>query len=148
MLQEATMPTILSTHRPIRHVCFILCTGLLLLTCCTTHIPRDGSNPPLSGNPFEDTIKLVTIPLPVIASSPNEGVTTGALTAFLGHNRKEEVTTLLAPQINYNDNFGVTGSLYGAYYPNPGRNLEFNLSHSDKVNQDYELRVRDATLHG
>src|SRR6185369_7413559 len=91
---------------------------------------------------------LVTVPLPVIASSPNEGITYGALTAFLAHNRREEVTTLLAPQVTYNDNFGVTTSLYGAYYPSPEWNIEFNLSQSGKVNHDYELRVRDTSRLG
>lgn len=140
------MKTFFSTHRPIRHVLIIISASLLFLTGCTSYIPRENPDLPLTGNPFEDTMKLVTIPLPVIASSPNEGVTIGALTAFLGHNRQEEVTSLLAPQVTYNNHFGVTASLYGAYYPDVGSNMEFNLSHSDKVNHDYELRVRDTSL--
>ena len=140
------MQTICSTHRPIRHIRIIFCTSLLLLAGCTSYIPREDFHLPLTGNPSDDTIKLVTIPLPVIASSPNEGVTAGALTAFLAHNRREEVVTLLAPQVTYNNNFGVTASLYGAYYPTPDRNIEFNLSQSGRVNHDYELRVRDTSL--
>jgi hypothetical protein len=145
---KTTMQTISSTFRPIRHIQIIFCVSLLLLAGCTSYIPRENESLPLTGNPIDDTIKLVTIPLPVIASSPNEGVTAGALTAFLGHNRKEEVTTLLAPQVTYNDTFGVTASLYGAFYPNPDRNMEFNISQSAQVNHDYELRVRDTSLLG
>jgi hypothetical protein len=148
MLQEPFMQTIFLIHSPIRYIFIIFCASLALLAGCTSYIPRENPNQPLTGNPFDDTIKLVTIPLPVIASSPNEGVTYGALTAFLAHNKREEVTTLLAPQVTYNDTFGVTASLYGAYYPTPDRNLEFNLSQSGKVNQDYELRLRDRTLLG
>ena len=142
------MLTIFSTHRPIRHVRIILCASLLLLVGCTSYIPRKTSHLLQTGNPADDTIKLVTVPLPVIASSPNEGVTAGALTAFLGHNRREEVSTLLAPQVTYNDTFGVTASLYGAFYPTSDRNIEFNLSHSGRVNHDYELRIRDTSLLG
>jgi len=126
----------------------VLCASLSLLVGCTSYIPRENSYLPLLAEPADDTIKLVTVPLPVIASSPNEGVTVGALTAFLGHNRQDEVTTLLAPQITCNNTFGVTASLYGAYYPSSDRNIEFNLSHSDRVNHDYELRVRDTSLLG
>lgn len=142
------MQTLYSTLRPIRHVHIILCASLLLLVGCTSYIPREKLHLPLTGDPSDETIKLVTIPLPVIASSPNEGVTSGALTAFLAHNRRDEVTTLVAPQVTYNDTFGVTASLYGAFYPTPNRNIEFNLSQSGRVNQDYELRVRDTSLLG
>ena len=143
------MQTPFSTNRVIRYVRILFCTSLILLTGCTSYIPRENSHVSLStGNPSDDTIKLVTIPLPVIASSPNEGVTYGALTAFLAHNRQEEVTTLLAPQVTYNDTFGVTTSLYGAYYPTSSRNMEFNLSQSARVNHDYELRVRESSLLG
>ncbi len=140
------MQTIFSTLRPIRLVRIIFCASVLLLVGCTSYIPREDLHLPPTGDPSDDTIKLVTIPLPVIASSPNEGVTSGALTAFLAHNKREEVTTMLAPQVNYNNNFGVTASLYGAYYPTSDRNMEFNLSHSSRVNHDYELRVREMSL--
>lgn len=143
---KSPMQTIFSIYSPIRYIRVIFCASLLLLAGCTSYISRENLFLPPTGNPSDDTMKLVTIPLPVIASSPNEGVTTGALTAFLAHNRKEEVTTMLAPQVNYNVNFGVTASLYGAYYPGPDRNMEFNLSHSGRVNHDYELRVRDTSL--
>jgi hypothetical protein len=148
MLQELFMQTIFSTHRPIRHVRIIFCASLLLLVGCTSYIPREKSYLPLTGNPADDTIKLVTIPLPVIASSPNEGITSGALVALLAHNKRDEITTMLAPQVTYNNTFGVTASLYGAFYPTPDRNIEVNLSQSGKVNHDYELRVRDTALLG
>ena len=95
---------------------------------------------PLTNESYGDEVKVVTIPLPVIATSPNEGVTYGALTAFLLHNNNDEVTSLLAPQINYNRNFGATFSLYGALYPSPQQSWEFNLSRSTQVNEDYEVR--------
>jgi hypothetical protein len=145
MLQEPTMKKIFTTLRPIHSARIIFCASLLLLVGCTSYIPRENSYLPLVGHPGDDMIKLVTVPLPVIASSPNEGVTTGALAAFLAHNRQDEVTTLLAPQVTYNNTFGATVSLYGAYYPSADRNIEFNLSRSGRVNHDYELRIRDTS---
>lgn len=124
-----------------------LVTGLaLMLSGCTTTVPRDRLPYPLTNPSFNPDVKVVTIPLPVIASSPNEGITAGALTAFLLHDNKDEISTLVAPQLNYNRNFGITTSLYGAFYPLPSRSWEFNLSKSTKVNQDYEFRLRDKNM--
>ena len=78
---------------------------------------------PLTNESFDEQVKVVTVPLPVIANSPNEGITLGASDAFLLHNKQDEVSTLIAPQLNYNKNFGLTGSLYGALYPEPGPQL-------------------------
>jgi outer membrane protein assembly factor BamA len=126
----------------------ILLLVLLLfsLTACTSFVPRSYLPYPITNETYPDPVKTVTIPLPVIATSPNEGLTVGALTAFLLHNSKDEVSTLAAPQINYNKNFGATFSLYGAFYPAPNRSWEMNFSKSTKVNQDYEIKFRDKTL--
>lgn len=128
-----------------------LCFLLLLvgaMTSCTTMVPRKYVPPPITNDTFDDPAKLVTIPLPVIASSPNEGITLGALSAFLLHNAKDEVSTLSAAQVNYNKNFGTTFTLYGAFFPSPQTNWEFNVSKSTNVNQDYEFKFRDKTLLG
>jgi len=71
----------------------------------------------LTGSNFEDQAKAITIPLPVIATSPNDGVTIGGLAAILIHDRQDKVSTLVAPQINHNRNFGVTTTLYGDFHP-------------------------------
>ncbi|MFZ2951198.1 MAG: hypothetical protein WA003_17110, partial [Desulfuromonadaceae bacterium] len=81
---KTAMQITFSIPGPIRLLRFILCAALLLAGC-TSYIPREKSYLPLNGDSPEEAIKVVTIPLPVIAASPNEGVTTGALTAFLVH---------------------------------------------------------------
>jgi len=124
-------------------ICLLL---LAVLSGCTSMVPRDNLFYPLANGESGEQVKVVTIPLPVIAASPNEGVTTGFLAAFLAHNKRDEVTSLIAPQINYNPNFGMTYTLYGAFYPQPARSLEINLSSSGRVNDDYEAKFRDATL--
>jgi len=113
------------------------------LTGCTSYLPTGKFPVPAMEQP---TVKVETIPLPVIASSPNEGITYGALTAFLVHNQKDEVSTLIAPQINHNDNYGTTGTVYGAFYPSPERSIEVNLAQSARINNDYEFKLRDQTL--
>src|SRR5512146_3152012 len=128
------------------YISLLLFTVCLLLAACTTTVPRKDLPYPLTTEEFGDQVKVVTVPLPVIASSPNEGITAGALTAFLLHNKKDEISTLLAPQVNYNQNFGVTTSLYGAFYPSPQQSLEVNLSQSTKVNNDYEARYIDRNF--
>ena len=129
----------------------LLCVIILAVSClaagCTSHVPREKLPFPLTSEEG-DSAKVVTIPLPVIASSPNEGITAGGLTAFLIHNKRDEINTLLAPQVNHNTNFGFTTSLYGAFYPNSDQNWEINLSKSTKVNEDYEVKLRDNSLLG
>ena len=122
-----------------------LLIAIWLLSGCTSYISREKLPFPLTNGNCDEQTKVVTVPLPVIASSPNEGITAGALTAFLIHNRQDEISTLLAPQVNHNSNFGITASLYGAFYPTPDRAIELNLSQSSKVNHAYEVRLRDIS---
>ena len=119
---------------------------ITLLSACTSMVSRNKLPYPLTDEGFGDPVKVVTIPLPAISTTPNEGITAGALTAFLIHNNKDEVSTLLAPQVNYNKNYGFTASLYGAFYPSRSRYWEANLSQSTKVNFDYEIKGRDKTF--
>lgn len=93
-------------------------------------VPRAYLPPPINTENFPDPLKVVTIPLPAVATTPNEGITYGGLTAFLLHNKKDEVTSIVAPQTYYNANFGYTGALYGAFYPMQERQWEVNLSKS------------------
>ncbi len=124
---------------------------LIISVCmfaCTTMAPRKKLPAPLTNDTFGEEVKVVTVPLPVIAVSPNEGLSSGALAAFLLHNEKDEVSTLLAPQVNYNPNFGISTSLYGVFYPSPVRYWEFNISKSTHVNEDYEFKYVDRSLWG
>lgn len=121
--------------------------GLLLsLAGCTSYISHDVLPYPLANGTAEKEVKVVTIPLPVIASNPNEGITLGALSAFLLHDKNDNINALLAPQVNYNKNFGVSSTLYAAFYPSPDRYWETNLSKSTIINEDYEFKLRDKTF--
>lgn len=129
------------------HTVRILLACLLLLSGgCTSFIQRDSLPYPLTNQTFNPEVKVVSIPLPVIASSPNEGITGGALLAFLLHDKNDNISTLITPQVNYNKNFGVSSTLYAAFYPSPDRSWEVNLSKSTKINEDYEIKLRDKTF--
>ena len=127
---------------------FLPLLALVVLSGCTSMVPKEMLCAPVVTNDMTDPVKVVTIPLPVIASSPNEGITAGGLAAFLVHNQRDEISTLLAPQINQNPNFGTTFSLYGAFYPSPQQNWELSLAKSTRVNENYELRVMDSSFLG
>jgi hypothetical protein len=116
---------------------------LSLLNSCTYNVPRSYLPYPVSNDSFADPVKTVAIPLPVIASSPNEGITYGGLVAFLLHNANDEVSTLIVPQVNYNDYFGVTTTLYGAFYPTPDQTIKVNLSQATNINHEYRLRYEN-----
>ncbi len=118
----------------------------LSTTACTLSVPRKDLPYPLTDETFGDPVKVVNIPLPVIKTDPNEGVTLGALSAFLVHDKKDELRTMVVPQVNYNDNFGTTAQVFGAFYPAPGRHWEMTLSKSQHVNEDYTIKYRDRTL--
>lgn len=123
----------------------LLLCATLGLSACTSFIPRQDL-PLITDESCGDQVKVVSIPLPIIANSPNEGITSGALSAFLIHNLDDEVYSLLAPQLNYNRNFGLTGTLYGAINPSRRRTVEFNLSRSQETNFDYEVKYSDNGL--
>ncbi|HJV64247.1 MAG TPA: BamA/TamA family outer membrane protein [Geomonas sp.] len=120
---------------------------MICLAGCAYEVPRKYLPPPASNDSFSDPVKTVAIPLPVIGSSPNEGVTGGGLVAFLMHNAKDEVSTLIVPQENYNKYFGVSSILYGAFYPSPTKNLKINLSKATTINEEFRIRYNDRRLY-
>ena len=110
---------------------------------CTTMVPRKDLPAPLTTKDYGNPVKVVTIPLPAVSTNPNEGLTYGVLAAALIYDKAGAVRTLLAPQVNWNNYYGFTETLYGALYPKTGRSWEANLSQSQNVNFDYELTFRD-----
>jgi hypothetical protein len=132
--------------RPCAFAFLVALLGCLTTAACTGSVPRQYLPYPLTNDTFGDPVKVVNIPLPVIKSDPNEGVSVGALSAFLLHNAKDEIGTMIVPQVNYNQNFGATVSLFGAFYPQPGRRWEIHLAKSTHVNEDYTLKFRDSSL--
>ncbi len=118
----------------------------MVISCtvsCTTMMPRKDLPFPLTNESYGDPVKTVTIPLPAVSTDPNEGLTSGVLGAVLIYDKKGDVRTLFAPQLNYNKFYGITETFYGAFYPRQGQSWETNISRSQHVNFDYEARFRD-----
>ncbi|MCM0081416.1 outer membrane protein assembly factor [Geomonas sp. Red32] len=121
---------------------FLIMVMTLLLTGCSLGLPRDYLPPPVQSD-FPDPVKTVAIPLPVVATSPNEGITFGGLVAFLLHDSHDQVSALVVPQENYNQYFGYTSSLYAAFYPEPDRSYKLNLAKATTINEELKFRYQD-----
>ena len=86
---------------PIRLRLWVAVLLAILLVGCTSYVPRKELPLPLLCDNCSEKVKIVTVPLPVIASSPNEGITYGALAAFQIHDKNDEINTMLAPQLGH-----------------------------------------------
>ena len=58
------------------------------------------------------------IPIPEIATDPNGGTTVGMLAAILTTDQKHEITSIMAPDLNWNTTLGPGGTFRYFNYPN------------------------------
>ncbi|HTG81050.1 MAG TPA: hypothetical protein VL949_03845, partial [Geobacteraceae bacterium] len=70
-----------------RAALLIVFVATLGMSACTSMVPREKLPYPIANESSGEQVKVVTIPLPAISSSPNEGITAGALAALLFHNK-------------------------------------------------------------
>lgn len=57
------------------------------------------------------------IPIPEVATDPNGGTTVGLLAAILGTDQKHEITSIMAPDLNWNTTLGPGGTFRYFNYP-------------------------------
>lgn len=57
------------------------------------------------------------IPVPEVATDPNQGTTIGVLPVLLFNNDQHQIRSIFAPDINYNTNIGVGGTARYLAYP-------------------------------
>ncbi len=57
------------------------------------------------------------VPVPEVATDPNQGTTVGVLPVFLFNNEHHEIRSIFAPDINYNTNIGAGGTVRYLAYP-------------------------------
>lgn len=90
--------------------------------------------------------KMSFIPLPMIDTDPNAGGTFGFLPVFMFLNQKDEVTSLIAPDLTYNETTGLSGTFRYFGYPGEDRQYYLILSQSNKKAHDYELYWEDSSF--
>jgi hypothetical protein len=80
-----------------------LCTAAILAACSAV------------------TAQTTVIPVPEIIVDPNEGTTVGFLPVVLFANEEKSVRSIIAPDVRYNDSFGVYPTVRFFGYPDPKR---------------------------
>lgn len=85
------------------------------------------------------------IPIPEIIVDPNEGVTVGALPVVLFTTDEKEIRSILAPDVRYNDIWGVYPTVRFFHYPTLGQKWNISAGKATKIQERYEAQyeVRD-----
>ncbi|MBI2877437.1 MAG: BamA/TamA family outer membrane protein [Candidatus Tectomicrobia bacterium] len=90
--------------------------------------------------------KMSFVPMPVIDTDPNAGGTFGFMPVFMFLNEKEEVSSMMVPDLTYNEKTGISGTFRYFGYPKKGREYFLLLSQSIKRAHDYELHWEDSSF--
>jgi outer membrane protein assembly factor BamA len=86
------------------------------------------------------------IPIPEIATDPNEGNTYGLLGVVLFTDAKDEIRYMLAPDATYNSTKGFFPTLRLFGYPTPTRRYSLVVGKSTTKDEDYEVEFTDRGL--
>jgi outer membrane protein assembly factor BamA len=90
--------------------------------------------------------KISFIPLPLIDTDPNAGETFGFLPVFLFLDQEDQLTSMIAPDLTYNETTGFSGTFRYFGYPEEDQQYYFILSQSTKKRHDYELYWEDSSF--
>jgi outer membrane protein assembly factor BamA len=107
-------------HRPRRVAAHLLRVGLLVLWAATAHAGHQ------------------LIPLPEIIEDPNEGTTVGFLPVILVSNPDQTVNSIIAPDIRYNDIFGIYPTFRYFGYPDPKQSYSLIAGKGTERAEDVE----------
>lgn len=83
-------------------------------------------------------------PLPLYATSPNEGSTYGALPVFMRVDGTGRTTQIFAPSVSWNSAARINGTIRYYYFPSLQRRWTFIIAASTNVNRSFRLEYRDA----
>jgi outer membrane protein assembly factor BamA len=86
------------------------------------------------------------IPLPAFDTDPNAGTTYGILPVVLFRDEKDEVRSILAPSITYNDIRGLTGTFRYFDYPSDAERFEFVAGYSETIERKLDIHYRNYGL--
>jgi outer membrane protein assembly factor BamA len=78
-------------------------------------------------------------PIPEIVVDPNEGTTLGALGVAVVADETKRIRRIIAPDVRYNDVFGVYPTFRYFDYPTPNQRFFFSAGKSTKIDEYLEL---------
>lgn len=83
------------------------------------------------------------IPLPAFDTDPNAGETYGLLPVLLFRGPQDEVRSILAPSVTYNEIRGVTATFRYFAFPSPAERVDVVAGYSERIERKVDLRYRN-----
>jgi outer membrane protein assembly factor BamA len=83
------------------------------------------------------------IPLPAIDTDPNAGNTYGVLPVLLFRDEAEQVRSIVAPSLTYNEFRGITGTFRYFTYPTPPERFDFIAGYSETIERKLDIHYRN-----
>ncbi|HTW38478.1 MAG TPA: BamA/TamA family outer membrane protein [Steroidobacteraceae bacterium] len=101
---------------------------------------------PTSGWGWLNPLSWPFLPVPLVASDPNSGVTVGLLPTWLETNAQHEIDRIIAPDVQYNPYFG-----YGAHgrvleFPSPDVQWSVEAGLNERVQRSVDLEFEKGLL--
>ena len=87
------------------------------------------------------------IPVPEVATDPNGGVTYGVLPVWLFTDNKNEITSILAPDINSNSTLGPGGNFRYLAYPSSDTNWYAEGGAQETISRNVDLDYQTGREH-
>ena len=88
------------------------------------------------------------IPLPAFDTDPNSGETYGVLPVVLFRDEQDQVRSIIAPSLTYNEIRGVTGTFRYFGFPSPGERIDLIAGYSETIERKLDLHYRNLGLFG
>jgi len=106
-------------------------------------IPPAPAAPEEAPARWYDVTSWPVIPVPVIDSDPNSGVTLGVLPTWLRSNDQQQINRIIAPDLLYSPNFGLGADFRIFSYPSSNEQWSVTASMKQRVERgadfEYEL---------
>src|SRR3984957_3783820 len=87
------------------------------------------------------------IPVPEVATDPNGGVTYGVLPVWLFTDNKDEISSILAPDINSNSTLGPGGNFRYLAYPSSDTNWYAEAGAQETIARDVDIDYQTGRQH-
>ena len=111
--------------------------------------PSTWKMPQYDWNSFkiQDPNSWPFIPVPEVATDPNGGVTYGVLPVWLFTDDKDEITSILAPDINANSTLGPGGNFRYLAYPSSDTNWYAVAGAQETIARDVDIDYQTGRQH-